>query len=825
MERDLPKLIILTGPEQGQEFSLKGKDIVFVGRSDENELILADTSVSRRHITLLSKAGKWHVKDESSRNGCVLNDQKLTPDVETPLNNADVIKLGLYELRFLESNVSAEEIHDKTSYKKNALPPVTEDERKNEQEVMGEVVQPPVTETPVGDSGSAPNVSENENVENEPSQLSQVKIDAEPGDLSSDSYSAPRMGRGLLIFGIIALVFCGFGVAAFLYNQQQQENDEQQVSDLDEDDTNEDDASADDDDVDDKSTIKESAVPDQTVPANNSTTPTQDVSQSSKTSVSQTVSKETADHMLGNSSTLVQPDGTSTTTQDPQDAVAVQSDSTRVDDAAGFAALSVTPSATIPETTTSDPIVLPSTTGTVNFQAMTAVVSDSTVANEPLHRDFSVFLEVVTEPMPAVIYLEDQDLGRTPFRRSVSIVPGQEYTLNADFELHELNDIYRKKVRFKSKPDSDVIELNVDAEIGILKIQKLPRKVDFYLEGYYDHDKVRSQPVKISDIVYGKPIYLPYGKYVVELREKTKIAGSDNLVNVIRYQREYHITKDNRILTLSVTDKDLQLFPAVIKSNPSNATVYFGDEKVGVTPFTGNLALGKKRLKIVKDGYFPHVVDVDITMNSVYELTIDLKTSKMGELINEAKEKLRNSIHDDAIQILVDALKYGGSAREKNEVYYLLGDAYLAKKDYDQAMPYFEKAKASEEFFLRATIGLSRVYHAQKQSAQALKTIVEALVNLNENTPPAVRGEANSAFRIISPVKSVMYIYTEPAGAAVFVNDKRIDQATPLILSDLGLGNYRLQFEKSGFQTYKTKQNLKVGEFVLVKVKLRPESL
>jgi len=110
-----------------------------------------------------------------------------------------------------------------------------------------------------------------------------------------------------------------------------------------------------------------------------------------------------------------------------------------------------------------------------------------------------------------------------------------------------------------------------------------------------------------------------------------------------------------------------------------------------------------------------------------------------------------------------------------------------------------------------------------QDDTRALKAIVEVLVNIGEHTPAKIKTAANAAFKSISPVKSVMYVYTDPPGAQVFLNDKRIQQDTPLILSDLGLGNYRLQFEKAGFEVFSTKQNVRIGEFVMVKVKLNAQ--
>src|SRR3990167_8707913 len=119
MAEGLPKLIVLAGGDEvGTEIFLAGNDRLYVGRSDENHLMLSDTSVSRRHVSFSLKDGIWSVSDESSRNGTFLNDTKLESEAKAPLSNMDVIRLGIYELRFIEREVTDIEIREKTGYHK-----------------------------------------------------------------------------------------------------------------------------------------------------------------------------------------------------------------------------------------------------------------------------------------------------------------------------------------------------------------------------------------------------------------------------------------------------------------------------------------------------------------------------------------------------------------------------------------------------------------------------------------------------------------------------------------------------------------------------------
>jgi len=733
MAAEFPKLIILTGPEEGQEFSLKDKTDIRIGRFEDNDFALSDTSVSRHHCTLTLKDGTWMIRDESSRNGTNINETSLQNTSEHSLSNLDVIKMGVYEIRYLDQDFSEKDIQEGIS--KQATQP---EEKKEEAKTEDKEEAAPVV--PEDDDKEEESESDSVSGENENTDKEEVES-SEPEYTDQTNVDKLKLGKGLFVFIIIAALFCILGVGLYIgfeHNKEQKENVTEDVTE---------------EVIEEETEIEE-----------------EDISKSIVETDPGLVEKDTEE--------------------------------------------------TVKEEKTEDEVVAEAESTVEKEQEFTPLALDKETDTQA-PSEFRVFLDVKTKPLPATIYFNDERLGLTPLKENITVKPGQEYELFADYELREINDIFRKKIKFSVKPDTDVVELDVDADIGVLKIQKLPRRVEFYLEGYYAHDKLKANPVKINDITYGKPIYLPFGKYVVELKEKTQVAGSTNYVTNVRFQREYDIKEDTRVLDLTVNDRDLQFFPARITSIPSNAEVYFGKEKMGVTPFDGKFPIGKNKIKIKKDGFFSQNIDIEMNKNAIYVRNVVLKTSKIGELINEAKEQLRHGRLDEGIGTLVTALKYGGSSREKAEVYYLLGDTYLKQKKYEQAKPYFEKSRSHKNFKQSATLGLVKTYHGLKQTTLALKQIVEVLVNIDEKTRSSFRNEANAVFKLISPVKSVIYLYSDPPGATVFVNDKPISQATPLILSDLSLGNYRLQFEKGGYEVFKTKQNVRIGEFVTVKVKLK----
>ena len=56
--------------------------------------------ISRAHVDLVSRGGKWYVVDLKSKNRTFLNDKVLQANIETPLNDGDIIKLNTEEFVF-----------------------------------------------------------------------------------------------------------------------------------------------------------------------------------------------------------------------------------------------------------------------------------------------------------------------------------------------------------------------------------------------------------------------------------------------------------------------------------------------------------------------------------------------------------------------------------------------------------------------------------------------------------------------------------------------------------------------------------------------------
>lgn len=74
-----------------------GPGVTTIGRGPDNDIILADRTVSARHACIHLTRGLATVQDLDSTNGTFVNGQRITT---RPLDDGDVISIGLYRLSF-----------------------------------------------------------------------------------------------------------------------------------------------------------------------------------------------------------------------------------------------------------------------------------------------------------------------------------------------------------------------------------------------------------------------------------------------------------------------------------------------------------------------------------------------------------------------------------------------------------------------------------------------------------------------------------------------------------------------------------------------------
>jgi two-component system cell cycle response regulator len=84
--------------QQGKRLELQ-QGTAWLGRADDNDLVLLDEGVSRRHARVERHGDAWLVMDVGSRNGTLHNGQPLTG--VRRLKNGDLLKLGSVIVKYL----------------------------------------------------------------------------------------------------------------------------------------------------------------------------------------------------------------------------------------------------------------------------------------------------------------------------------------------------------------------------------------------------------------------------------------------------------------------------------------------------------------------------------------------------------------------------------------------------------------------------------------------------------------------------------------------------------------------------------------------------
>lgn len=85
-----------------QEFPLDGATIS-IGRTDENDIIIKNLGVSRKHAQITKENDEYFIEDMGSRNGTILNDKVISS--KTKLSDQDKISIGKHQLLFWRKEV------------------------------------------------------------------------------------------------------------------------------------------------------------------------------------------------------------------------------------------------------------------------------------------------------------------------------------------------------------------------------------------------------------------------------------------------------------------------------------------------------------------------------------------------------------------------------------------------------------------------------------------------------------------------------------------------------------------------------------------------
>ena len=92
-------LVVINGPMIGTCFEVFS-DLVTIGRGPESDIVLSDTTVSRRHAVIRRYGTDFTVRDVGSRNGTYLHQIKLT--TVSPLPPNEELQVGIFRMWFIQ---------------------------------------------------------------------------------------------------------------------------------------------------------------------------------------------------------------------------------------------------------------------------------------------------------------------------------------------------------------------------------------------------------------------------------------------------------------------------------------------------------------------------------------------------------------------------------------------------------------------------------------------------------------------------------------------------------------------------------------------------
>jgi hypothetical protein len=103
--RDVARLQITAGNDAGQEIEIRPGKTYTIGRAIDNDVVLTDIAVSRKHFDLRFEDGAWVIVDRGSGNGTVVNGN--LEDNPFMLANGDAIEIGNTVFRFDQPNAAS----------------------------------------------------------------------------------------------------------------------------------------------------------------------------------------------------------------------------------------------------------------------------------------------------------------------------------------------------------------------------------------------------------------------------------------------------------------------------------------------------------------------------------------------------------------------------------------------------------------------------------------------------------------------------------------------------------------------------------------------
>lgn len=97
----LASFSLIAGPRSGETLPVL-TTVVTIGQGPQNDLVLADDSVSKTHARLEFILDGWRLTDLESTNGTVVEGVRLAPGVPTPLAYDSDVRFGGVQMVFRE---------------------------------------------------------------------------------------------------------------------------------------------------------------------------------------------------------------------------------------------------------------------------------------------------------------------------------------------------------------------------------------------------------------------------------------------------------------------------------------------------------------------------------------------------------------------------------------------------------------------------------------------------------------------------------------------------------------------------------------------------
>lgn len=103
-----PCLVMIRGDYIGQVYELD-KDVTMIGRSDDVDLVVSDTSISRKHAMIVRRADGFFISDLGSTNGSFVNKDMVEEPL--PLDEGDKVTVGTVVFKFTYQDKDDTEYH------------------------------------------------------------------------------------------------------------------------------------------------------------------------------------------------------------------------------------------------------------------------------------------------------------------------------------------------------------------------------------------------------------------------------------------------------------------------------------------------------------------------------------------------------------------------------------------------------------------------------------------------------------------------------------------------------------------------------------------